>query len=51
MTDRKKKKHKGASNDGVTDEHREEAWKRIKAAARKHGVKLNARHWREETRA
>jgi hypothetical protein len=48
MTERKKKKHKTVRRDGVTDEHREEAWKRIQAAARKHGVELKATHWREE---
>ena len=33
--------------EGVTDDERDEAWKRIKAAAKKHGVKLEERSWRE----
>jgi len=32
---------------GVTDAERDEAWKRIKAAARKFDVKLEERSWRE----
>jgi hypothetical protein len=32
---------------GVSDEERDEAWKRIKAAARKHGVEVNEESWRE----
>ncbi|HEX8239625.1 MAG TPA: DUF6582 domain-containing protein [Allosphingosinicella sp.] len=32
---------------GVTDEERDSAWKRIEAAARKHGVELNEKSWRE----
>ncbi len=31
----------------VSDSERDEAWKRIKAAAKKHGVKLEERSWRE----
>jgi len=31
----------------VTDDERDEAWKRIEAAARKHHVKLEERSWRE----
>lgn len=31
----------------VTDAERDEAWKRIQAAAKKHGVKLEERSWRE----
>jgi len=33
--------------EGVTDAERDEAWKRIKAAARKHDVALEADDWRE----
>ena len=32
---------------GVTDAERDEAWKRIKAAAKKHNVELNEQDWRE----
>ncbi|RAI57989.1 DUF6582 domain-containing protein [Roseicella frigidaeris] len=32
---------------GVSDAERDEAWKRIQAAARKFGVELKERHWRE----
>jgi hypothetical protein len=32
---------------GVTDDERDEAWKRIEAAARKFDVKLEERSWRE----
>ena len=32
---------------GVTDAERDAAWKRIKAAAKKHKVTLNERDWRE----
>ena len=32
---------------GVSDEERDEAWKRIKAAAKKFDVKLEERSWRE----
>ena len=31
----------------VTDDERDEAWKRIKAAAKKFDVKLEERSWRE----
>ena len=31
----------------VTDEERDAAWKRIKAAAKKHGVEVNEGGWRE----
>ena len=31
----------------VTDAERDEAWKRIEAAAKKHGVELEERSWRE----
>jgi hypothetical protein len=32
---------------GVTDTERDEAWTRIKAAAKKHGVEFNEASWRE----
>jgi hypothetical protein len=32
---------------GVTDEERDEAWKRIQAAAKKFDVELNEKSWRE----
>ena len=32
---------------GVSDEERDAAWKRIKAAARKYGVEVNETSWRE----
>ena len=32
---------------GVSDKERDEAWKRIKSAAKEHGVKLHERSWRE----
>ena len=32
---------------GVTEEERDEAWKRIKAAAKKYGVEVNEGSWRE----
>ena len=32
---------------GVSDAERDEAWKRIEAAARKFGVELEERSWRE----
>lgn len=32
---------------GVSDEERDSAWKRIETAARKHGVELNEKTWRE----
>lgn len=31
----------------VSDEERDAAWKRIKAAAKKHGVAIEAKRWRE----
>jgi hypothetical protein len=31
----------------VSDSDREAAWKRIKAAAKKHGVEVGAQDWRE----
>jgi hypothetical protein len=31
----------------VTDQERDEAWRRIQAAARRYDVKLEARSWRE----
>lgn len=34
---------------GVTDSERDEAWKRIKSAAKKHKVELKERDWRELT--
>lgn len=33
--------------EGVTDSERDEAWKRIKAAAKKHGVEVKEEGWRE----
>jgi hypothetical protein len=33
--------------EGVTDDERDEAWKRIKAAADRFDVKLEERSWRE----
>jgi hypothetical protein len=35
---------------GVTDAERDEAWKRIKIAARKFGVEMNEESWRELSR-
>jgi len=32
---------------GVTDAERDEAWKHIKAAARKYGVEMTEESWRE----
>lgn len=32
---------------GVSDSERDAAWKRIQAAAKKHGVELNEKSWRE----
>jgi hypothetical protein len=32
---------------GVSDEERDAAWKRIKAAAKKHGVEVSEKSWRE----
>jgi len=31
----------------VSDDERDEAWKRIKAAAKKHGVEIGEKTWRE----
>jgi len=33
--------------EGVSDSEREAAWRRIRAAARKHGVEVTVRGWRE----
>jgi hypothetical protein len=33
--------------EGVSDADRDEAWKRIKAAAKKFGVEVNEKSWRE----
>ena len=33
--------------DGVSDADRDEAWKRIKAAAKKFGVEVSEKSWRE----
>jgi hypothetical protein len=33
--------------EGVTDEERDEAWSRIRAAAKKFGVEMNEDDWRE----
>ena len=33
--------------EGVSDRERDEAWKRIKAAAKKQNVELNEKDWRE----
>lgn len=33
--------------EGVSDEEREAAWKRIKVAAKKHGVDVKEKSWRE----
>ena len=33
--------------DGVSDGERDEAWKRIKAAAKKFGVEVKEKSWRE----
>lgn len=32
---------------GVSDDERDEAWKRIKAAAKKFGIEVNEKSWRE----
>jgi hypothetical protein len=32
---------------GVSDSERDEAWSRIKRAAKKHGVEVNEKSWRE----
>ena len=33
--------------EGVSDEERDAAWKRIKSAAKKHGVDVKEKSWRE----
>jgi len=33
--------------EGVSDDERDAAWGRIKTAAKKHGVEVNERSWRE----
>ena len=33
--------------EGVSDNERDEAWSRIKRAAKKHGVEINEESWRE----
>jgi hypothetical protein len=33
--------------EGVSDKERDAAWRRIRAAARKHGVEIEARGWRQ----
>ncbi len=33
--------------EGVSDAERDAAWKRVKAAAKKHGVEVSAKNWRE----
>ena len=33
--------------EGVSDDERDEAWNRIKRAAKKHGVEVNEKSWRE----
>jgi hypothetical protein len=33
--------------EGVSDDERDEAWSRIKRAAKKHGVEVNEKNWRE----
>jgi hypothetical protein len=33
--------------EGVSDEERDAAWRRIKRAAEKHGVEVNEKSWRE----
>ena len=33
--------------EGVSDDERDEAWKRIKAAAKKHGVDVHEKSWHE----
>ena len=33
--------------EGVTDAERDQAWKRIRAAARRYGVEIEARGWRQ----
>lgn len=33
--------------EGVSDDERDQAWSRIKRAAKKHGVEIHERSWRE----
>ena len=33
--------------EGVSDSERDAAWRRIRAAARKHGVRIEVRGWRQ----
>jgi hypothetical protein len=33
--------------EGVSDDQRDEAWRRIKRAAEKHGVEVHEKSWRE----
>ena len=33
--------------EGVSDNERDDAWRRIKRAAKKHGVEVNEKSWRE----
>ena len=33
--------------EGVSDDERDEAWSRIKRAAKKHGIDVNEESWRE----
>ena len=33
--------------EGVSDSERDDAWSRIKRAAKKHGVEVNEKSWRE----
>ena len=33
--------------EGVSDDERDEAWRRIKTAAEKHGVEVSDKSWRE----
>lgn len=33
--------------EGVSDSERDSAWRRIKTAARKHGIEVEAKSWRE----
>ena len=33
--------------EGVSDDDRDAAWRRIKAAAKKHGVEVNEKSWRD----
>ena len=33
--------------EGVSDDERDEAWRRIKSAAKNHGIEVHERSWRE----